>query len=132
MISRVDIYDYVASAVDTVQRPVYCEARLEVAPESFPACYIVETDSASQEWNYTLDFADQQVRRDFEVQVFSNLMDGALAEAESIMDDVRAAFRRLYFIENYVGRTDNVDPTVVRIVGRFHRVIGASDKMPTA
>ena len=131
MISRIDIYDYVESAVNTVSRPVYCEARLEVAPESFPACYIVETSSYAQEWDYTLDFKDEQVRRDFEVQVYSNLVDGALAEAESIMDDVRAAFRRLYFIENFVGRIDNIDPTVIRLVGRFHRVIGAADKMPT-
>lgn len=131
MISRIDIYDYIESAVNTVARPVYCEARLEVAPESFPACYIVETSNTSQEWDYTLDFTDEQVRRDFEVQVYSNLVDGALAQAESIMEDVRAAFRRLYFIENFVGRTDNIDPTVVRIIGRFHRTIGGSDQMPT-
>lgn len=131
MISRIDIYDYVATAIDTVERPVYCNARLEVAPESFPACYIVETGSAAQQRNYTLGFTDEQVRRDFEVQVFSNLENGALEQAESIMDDVRAAFRRLYFIENFVGRIDNIDPTVVRMVGRFHRVIGGNDQMPT-
>lgn len=131
MISRIDIYDYVATAVDTVARPVYCNARLEVAPESFPACYIVETGSASESQNYTLGFTDEQVRRDFEVQVFSNLENGALEQAESIMDDVRAAFRRLYFIENFVGRIDNLDPTVVRMVARFHRVIGGNDQMPT-
>ena len=131
MISRIDIYDYVATAVDTVARPVYCNARLEVAPESFPACYIVETGSASEPQNYTFGFTDEQVRRDFEVQVFSNFENGALEQAESIMDDVRAAFRRLYFIENFVGRIDNLDPTVVRMVARFHRVIGGNDQMPT-
>ena len=131
MISRIDIYDYVATAIDTVERPVYCNARLEVVPEEFPACYIVETESSSQQQNYTLEFTDEQVRRDFEVQVFSNLENGALEQAESIMDDVRAAFRRLYFIENYVGAIDNIDPTVVRMVGRFHRVIGGNDQMPT-
>ena len=132
MISRIDIYDYVASAVDTVARPVYCNARLEVVPESFPACYIVETGSSSEGVNYTLDFTDEQVRRDFEVQVFSNLENEALSQAESIMDDVRAAFRRLYFIESFVGKIDNIDPTVVRMVGRFHRVIGGNDLMPAS
>ena len=131
MISRIDVYNYIEASVNTLARPVYCEARLEVAPESFPACYIVETSSESQFQDYTLDFTDEQVRRDFEVQVYSNLTDGALAQAESIMADVRAAFRKLYFIENFVGRTDNIDPTVVRMVGRFHRVIGGSDQMPT-
>lgn len=130
MISRIDIYNYVASAVDTTERPVYCNARLEVVPESFPACYIVETGGAAEQQNYTLDFKDEQVRRDFEVQVFSNLENGGLVEAETIMDDVRAAFRRLYFIENFVGKTDNIDPALVRIVGRFHRVIGGDDQMP--
>jgi hypothetical protein len=130
MISRIDIYNYVASAVDTTERPVYCNARLEVAPEYFPACYIIETGSASEQQNYTLDFLDEQVRRDFEVQVFSNLENGGIEQATSIMDDVRAAFRRLYFIENFVGRTDNIDPAVIRITGRFHRVIGGDDQMP--
>ena len=131
MISRIDIYDYVASAVNTVERPVYTNARLEVTPESFPACYIVETDSSAQQQNYTLDFTDEQVRKDFEVQVFSNLENGGLVEAESIMDDVRAAFRELYFIENFVGKIDNIDPALVRLVGRFHRVIGGADQMPS-
>ena len=131
MISRIDIYDYIEAAVNTELRPVYCEARLEVVPEYFPACYITETGSASESQNYTLDFTDEQVRRDFEAHVFSNLADGALAQAESIMDDVRAAFRKLYFIENFVGRTDNIDPTVIHLVGRFHRTIGGADQMPT-
>lgn len=130
MISRVDIYDYVEARVNTENRPVYCSARLETVPESFPACYIVETQGNSQAMDYTLDFTDEQVRRDFEVQVFSAKQNGALEEAESIMDDVRTAFRTIYFIENFVGRIDNIDPTVVRLVGRFHRVIGASDQMP--
>ena len=131
MISRIDIYDYMVDAIDTVSRPVYCNARLEVVPEFFPACYIVETGSASQQNYYTLDAKDEQVRRDFEVHVFSNLENGALVEAEGIMEEVRAAFRRLYFIENFVGRTDNIDPTVIHLVGRFHRIIGGADQMPT-
>lgn len=131
MISRIDVYDYIETAVNTVSRPVYCEARLEVVPESFPACYITEINNPSDPQYYTLGFTDEQVRRDFEVHVFSNLVDGALIEAESIMDDVRAAFRRLYFIENFVGQSDNIDPTVVHIVGRFHRIIGGADQMPT-
>lgn len=131
MISRVDIYDYVEQRVNTENRPVYCSARLETVPESFPACYIVETQSNSQAMGYTLDFTDEQVRKDFEVQVFSAKQNGALAEIESIMADVRTAFRELYFIENFVGRVENADPTVMRTVGRFHRVIGGADQMPT-
>ena len=131
MISRVDIYDYVEQRVNTENRPVYCSSRLETVPEFFPACYIVETQSNSQAMDYTLDFTDEQVRKDFEVQVFSAKQNGALAETESIMADVRTAMRELYFIENFVGRIENADPTVMRMVGRFHRVIGGADQMPT-
>lgn len=130
MITRIDVYNYIASAVNTTERPVYCNARLDVVPEHFPACYIDEIGSASQAQDYTLDFLDEQVRRDFEVHVFSNLENGALVEADSIMDDVRAAFRRIYFIENTVGKTDNIDPTVIHLVGRFHRVIGGGESLP--
>ena len=130
MISRIDIYDYIARAVDTEERPVYCSARPETVPESFPACYIVQTNDASDPRFYTLDFTDEQRRVDFEVNVYSNLEQGALIEAESIMEDVRAAFRRLYFIENTVMRAENIDPAVIRLVGRFHRIVCGGDDMP--
>lgn len=132
MISRIDVYNYIVNAINTTERPVWCNARYEVIPDVYPACYILQTDEAAEVQNYTLDFTDQQVRRDFEVHIFSTLNNGALAQAEGIMADVRAAFRNLYFIEDFVGKTDNDDPTAVHLVGRFHRTIGGSDQMPTA
>ena len=131
MISRIDIYNYIESKVNIVNRPVYCSARLENVPVEMPACYIVQIGEASIENAYTFDYTDSQVERDFEVHVYSNLTNGALYQAETIMADVRQAMRELYFMESFVGRSDDVDPSIIHLVGRFHRVIGGSDTMPT-
>ena len=130
MITRIDVYDYIANAIDRADRHVACSARLEPVPEEFPACSIVQISEGSISKNYTLAYDDQQVQRIFEVHVFSNKKTGALLEAESILEEVRAAFRRLYFKESFVGRIENTDPTIMRLVGRFRRAIGGDDEMP--
>jgi hypothetical protein len=130
MISRIDVYNYIAEAIDRPERPVSCSARREPVFETFPACSIVQLNDSSISRNYTLNYDDEQVQRNFEVQVFSNLQTGALLEAEGIMNEVRSAFRRLYFKESFVGRIENTDPTIIRLVGRFHRTIGGADEMP--
>ena len=130
MINYIDIYDYVEAEVNTEDRPVYCASRLEPVPQSFPACYITAMDTHALSQNYTLAYDDEQAHFDMEVHVFTNEENGALYAANLIMDDVRTAFRKLYFKESFVGETANIDPTIVHLVGRFSRNIGGADQMP--
>jgi hypothetical protein len=130
MINYIDIYDYVERKVNTEDRPVYCASRLEPVPKSFPACYITAMDTHAQSQHYTLAYDDEQEHFDMVVHVFTNEENGALYAANLIMDDVRAAFRKLYFKESFVGETANIDPTIVHLVGRFSRNIGGADQMP--
>lgn len=130
MITRDEIYDFTTQRVDLPTRHVYCASRLEPIPEEFPACYITEINHRPRQANVTLAFDDEQLVRDFEVHVFSNLQNGALSEAYDIMGDAEAAFRELYFLETYCGQTNNIDPTVVHLVARFTRFIGGADTLP--
>lgn len=127
MITRDEIYSYIESQVNIETRPVYCASRLEPVPDEFPACFIVEIDHYPRRGNIDLAFDDEQVERNFEVHVHSNLVNGAITQAHSIMSDVEAAMRELYFIETYCGQASNIDPTVVHLVARFTRLIGGAD-----
>lgn len=125
------IYTYIESAVNTANRPVYCTSRYEPVPEDFPACYIHETDHRPSRTAVQLDFQDEQLIRSWEVQAFSNLTNGALAECYDIIADAEIAFKQLFFIETSCSQVQNADPSVVRVVARFTRVIGSADTMPT-
>lgn len=124
------IYNYIADAIDTDSRHIYCVGVYEPTPSEFPCAYIHETDHRPAQNAVTLGFTDDQAIKSWEVQVFSNLTDGALTEAYDIMDDVEIAFKQLYFIETYCSQVQNIDPSVVRVVARFTRVVGDNDPMP--
>lgn len=132
MITINQIYDYVESAVNTPDRPVYCASIDEPVPPMYPACQIGEIDHSQIRAATTIRFyaADSvSVRRDFEAHVYSNKKNGALTEARDIMTDVEDAFRSIGFIETFCGQAGTNDPAVVQIVARFTRNIADGDTL---
>lgn len=132
MISINQIYSYVEAQVNTVERPVYCASRLEPIPPQFPSVQITEMNHRAIRSALPLNFGsheDVSLQRDFEVHVYSNLKNGALTEARSIMTDVETAFREMYFIETYCGQANNADPSVIHMVARFTRNFGDADPL---
>lgn len=127
MITRNQIYTYVETQVNLPERPVYCASTYEPIPEEFPACYIEELSHYPSRNNVDLQHEDVQLVRDFEVHTFSNLVNGALTEAMTIMEDAESAMKELGFIETYCGQVNNLDVTVVHVVARFTRVFGDAD-----
>ena len=128
--TRNSIYTYIADAINTNNRPVYCVGVYEPTPSEFPCAYIPETEHRPSRDAVTLTFTDEQLLDSWEVQVFSNLTDGALSEAYDIIADVEIAFKQLYFIETVCSQVQNIDPSVIRVVARFTRVYGDNDQMP--
>lgn len=124
------IYTYIEGQLNTESRPVYCTGDYEPTPSEFPCAYIHEVDHRPMRNAIQLDFGDRQRIESWEVQVFSNLTDGALEEAREIMTDAESAFRQLYFIETMCSERPNIDPSIKRVIATFTRVIGSGDQMP--
>ena len=124
------IYTYIEGQLNTESRPVYCTGDYEPTPSEFPCAYIHEVDHRPMRNAIQLDFGDRQRIESWEVQVFSNLTDGALEEAREIMTDAELAFRQLYFIETQCAERPNIDPSIKRVIATFTRVIGDGDQMP--
>jgi hypothetical protein len=127
--SRNAIYTRIANAIKADYPNAYCTSRYVAKPSTFPACYIHEIDRNRPIQNTQLDFQDVQYESVYEIQVVSNKHNTAASEAYYIMELARAAFSSLYYREFSEANIDRGD--TFTIIGRFRRVIGGGDEMPT-
>lgn len=126
---RTAVYNYVRGMVAEAYPSVYITSRYVAKPPAFPACLIREIDRNRPIQNTQLDFKDVQWESVFEAQVVSAKANVSATEAYSIMEVVRQAFSNLYYREFSETSVDSGD--TYSIIGRFRRVIGGGDTMPT-
>ena len=127
--TRNAVYTRVRAPIIAEFPNAYITSRMVAKPSSFPAILIHEIDRNRPIQNTQLDFQDVQWESIFEAQVVSAKANTAATEAYNIMEVVRQAFSDLYYREFSETNIDNGD--TFTIVGRFRRVIGGGDTMPT-
>lgn len=127
--TRNAVYTRVVNAIHAQYPDVYCTSRYVARPSTFPACYIHEIDNSRPIQFTQLDFEDVQWESAFEIQVVSNKKNTAESEAYNILALAKAAFNNLYYREFSETSIDSGDKFTV--IGRFRRVIGGGDIMPT-
>ena len=127
--SRNAIYTRVANAIKADYPDAYTTSRMVASPAKFPAILIHEIDRNRPIQNTQLDFQDVQYESVYEIQVVSNKANTAATEAYAIMELAKAAMSGLYYREFSETNIDRSD--TFTIVGRFRRVIGGGDTMPT-
>lgn len=123
------VYTFVHNAIKTEYPETYLTSRYVAKPSSFPACLIHEIDRSRPREYTQLDFNDVQWESVFEIQVVSAKAGTAAKEAYGIMAIARQAFSDLYYREFSETNVDRGD--TFTIIGRFRRVIGGGDVMPT-
>lgn len=127
--SRNAIYTRIANAIKAEYPDAYCTSRMVASPAKFPAILIHEIDNIRPIQNVQLDFQDVQYESVFEIQVVSNKLNTAASEAYDIIAIADAVLSGLYyrrFSQTNIDRSDTFT-----IVGRYRRVIGGGDTMPT-
>ena len=129
MITRNAVYTKVVNAIRAAYPSAYCTSRYVAKPSSFPACYIHEIDCSRPLENTQLDFQDVQWESSFEIQVVSTMANTAATEAYNIMEVARNSMSEMYYREFSETNIDGGDKFTV--IGRFRRVIGGGDSMPT-
>lgn len=127
--SRNGVYSRVRAPIMAQYPNAYVTSRMVAKPSTFPAILIHEIDRSRPIQNVQLDFQDVQWESVFEAQVVSAKANTAATEAYNIMDIVRQAFSDLYYREFSETNIDQGD--TFTIIGRFRRVIGGGDTMPT-
>lgn len=127
--TRNAVYSRVRAPIIEQLPNAYVTSRMVAKPSSFPAILIHEVDRNRPIQNVQLDFQDVQWESVFEAQVVSAKANTAATEAYSIMEIVRQAFSDLYYREFSETNIDNGD--TFTIIGRFRRIIGGGDTMPS-
>ena len=127
--SRNGVYTRVRAPIMAQYPNAYVTSRMVAKPSTFPAILIHEIDRNRPIQNTQLDFQDVQWESVFEAQVVSAKANTAATEAYSIMEIVRQAFSDLYYREFSETNIDNGD--TFTIIGRFRRIIGGGDTMPS-
>ena len=127
--SRNAVYTRIVNAIKAEYPSAYCTSRYVPKPSVFPACYIREIDHSRPLENTQLDFEDVQWESAFEIQIVSNRANTAATEAYNIMEVARNSMSKIYYREFSETSIDGGDKFTV--IGRFRRVIGGGDTMPT-
>lgn len=126
-ISKNQIYTNIVNAVTDAFPTAYCAGRIEPIPDHFPAVYARMIGFSIPVNSVSLTFDSHLERPTYEVQVFSAKENDAGQEAYDIMRVVGSVMASMGFLCDMVEPIDNIDPTVFRIVGRWHRIIGDGD-----
>ena len=126
------IYDALATALESAEPTVRCYSRYTEKLEHFPAAMIYTLD-ITEPTKYR-DLADDSTvwRPTFEVQLFSNIRNGARAQIADMEAAVLAAFREMHFRIISNRPVPGSDPSIYRQVIRADRLIGAADELPAA
>ena len=127
--TRNAVYDRVRSDIVAEYPSTYVASRLIPKPPAFPAVLLHEIDRNRPLENIQLDYQDVQWESVFEAQVVSAKKSTASTEAYAIMDVIRQSFNNLYYREFSETNIDTGDKFT--IIGRFRRVIGGGDTMPS-
>ena len=127
--SRNAVYTRVRSAIIAQFPSAYITSRMVAKPSSFPAVLIHEIDRNRPIQNTQLDYQDVQWESVYEIQIVSAKANTAATEAYNIMDVARQTMSDIYYREFSETNIDGGD--TFTLIGRFRRVIGGGDTMPS-
>lgn len=120
------IFAIVYQAVRDYDSDIYVTKEKSVAPPSFPAVYVEQTDSYNPpEYAMVSSYEEVAARVVTTVEVYSNKTSGKRQEAKSILTVVDNALRRNGFrrtTQNYLDLTDNNNTAIIRLLARYERL----------
>lgn len=125
------IFTAIRAAVLAEVSTANCTQTYSPTPAKFPTVFAREIGRFTPAQTATVSNAQDIYETTWEVQVFSNLQSGAKEQAYRLMDSVKGALRRLYFVETMENPIDQTDAKYYTLVARFRRVIGSGEEMPT-
>ena len=125
------IFTAIRAAVLAEVSTANCTQTYSATPAKFPTVFAREIGRFTPAQTATISNAQEIYETTWEVQVFSNLQAGSKEQAYRLMDAVKDALRRLYFVETMENPIDQANAQYYTLVARFRRIIGSGEDMPT-
>lgn len=120
------IFKMIYDAVTGYNSDIYVTKEKSVAPSSFPAVYVEQTDSYNPpEYAMVSSYEEVATRVVTTVEVYSAKPSGKRQEAKSILTVVDDALRRNGFrrtTQNYLDLTDSNNTAIIRLLARYERL----------
>lgn len=121
-----EIYDGVAKLLRNSYDGISVNGTTILSPASFPCASIEEIDNTS----FTADSSGEiESYSTFEINVFSNSLDGKKAEAQRIFNTIDGYFTNLHYSRTSKRPVVINDGTVYRIVARYSAVYDVDGKI---
>lgn len=93
-----EVFTAISAALRLAYSGIYVVGtELTKAPSRFPACTIRQIGNYVNDKYSTLGEIENAAREDYEVNVYSNLTDGAEAQTRNIMSTVSDEMKKLYY-----------------------------------
>ena len=124
------IYTRMRAAVLAEVSAANCTQTYSPTPSKFPTVFAREIGHFTPNGTPTLSNAQDIYESTWEVQIFSNLTQGAKEQAYTLMNAVKSAFRSMYFVETFESPLDSTSNTYYTLIARFRRIIGSGEEMP--
>lgn len=122
MANRIQVYNSIATAINTYDATVYVTQKYEPIPKSIPCVLCQQISKVRTQMYATLCNTDEQHRATYEVQVFAYGLDNAY----KIMEVAESKFKELGFFEEICTPVNNGDKSIDRVVARFSAQQGAN------
>lgn len=127
---EIDIFNKVASAVETAFPGVFVSNRREIIPSQFPCAAIYETDNSTA--TRMNDSSNQENAADisYVVDVCSNLVTGSKEQCKAILAEADEVMRSINFNRVATVATQSPDnPMFYRMTAKYAATIGNGGKL---
>lgn len=129
--TRNAVYDRIEDRLEEEYPDIYVSSAYEPVPASFPAAFVRETGYFSNDRNISMSGLQNVWTSTFEVQIQSNLADGAAQEVFDIWETVHEEFVGLFYVlVNKLIVDNGATSGIFRMVATYRRITGAADEMP--
>lgn len=118
------IVDAVRNAVKTKYPNAYITSDYVDAPSNFPCVSVIEYDNSIYQRTQDNDLHEHHASVMYEINVYSNKINGKKEEAKKIMDIVDETLQSIKLTRTLKQPIPNKDKSIYRIVARYEAVIG--------
>ena len=120
----INLENYIVNLIATSLSDVTVLSDYVDTPPSFPCVTVVEDSNVSAQTFDNASPSENHADLLYSVNVYSNLVSGAKAQAKDIMDRVDAILENLKFERTMCQPMPNVDRTIYRITARYRVRVG--------
>lgn len=125
-----ELFTTIATALRGEFSGIFVSGEYVRQPPQFPAVSIVEMDNAVYQRGIDSGGIENYVEVMYQVDVYSNRVQGKKAECKAIMAKIDDEFSKVGFVRTFLNPVQNMnDATVYRMTGRYRAVVGKDEQV---